>query len=70
MPLVDKIRDWFLGEQPASETSPLPDSWNVALSLSQTGRQFCDMLVMTAKAKMSKEPALTMNLPDLGPDPN
>ena len=51
------------------EVQPLPDSWSVALTLSQTGREFCDMLVMTAKAKMSKEPVLTMKLPDLGHEP-
>lgn len=50
------------------EVQPLPDSWNVALTLSQTGREFCDMLVMTAKAKISKAPVQSVELPDLGPN--
>lgn len=47
------------------EVKPLPISWEVALSLATTGRQFCDALIMTAKNQMNKETPMVFELPDM-----
>lgn len=49
------------------EVKPLPTSWQVAMSLATTGREFCDTLLMTAKAQLSNVDTTTLELPDLGP---
>lgn len=51
------------------EVQPLPGSWEMALALATTGRQFCETLVMAAKMDTSKEKPLALELPDLGPTP-
>ena len=51
------------------EVKQLPGSWEVAMALSTTGQEFCEAVVMAAKAKTNKEPVMVMELPDLGPTP-
>ena len=49
------------------EVKPLPTSWQVAMSLATTGREFCDTLLTTAQAQLSQVDPLSLELPDLGP---
>lgn len=48
------------------EVKPLPLSWEVAMGLASTGKQFCEALVMTAKHDMTKTEPIVLELPELG----